>query len=281
MLRSLKDLQDYAINATDGHVGHVRDFYFDDDAWVIRYLIVDTGSWMSSRKVLISPMSIGHADWAHKVLPVAITKQQVRNSPDIDTDKPVSRQHEMGYLSYYGYENYWGGAGLWGSIPYPSKLMPGYSELVAQFRATRPKAAATPLQDPGAQSPREDPHLRSCEAMIGYHIQATDGVIGHVQGLLVDEQTWAIQYLVVDTNNWWLDHWVLVAPHWIKAMSWSDTTVSLDLTREQVKNAPEYDPSPTSQRPQDLGVYKHAGRPIHWVAEAKVKAKQDAAIVPR
>ena len=120
MLRSMKNLEDYAIRATDGIIGHVKDFYFDDEAWVIRYLVVDTGTWLSSRKVLISPISIGHPDWTDRVLPVSITKEQVKNSPDIDTQKPVSRQHEIQYLGYYGYPYYWGGAGLWGEGIDPS-----------------------------------------------------------------------------------------------------------------------------------------------------------------
>ena len=111
MLRSMKDLEDYAIRATDGTIGHVKDFHFDDKAWGIRYLVLDTGTWLSSRKVLISPIAIGHPDWAGKILPVSITKEQVKNSPDIDTDKPVSRHNEIRYRGYYGYPFYWGGPG--------------------------------------------------------------------------------------------------------------------------------------------------------------------------
>jgi hypothetical protein len=121
MLRSMKDLENYAIRATDGIIGHVKDFYFDDGTWVVRYLVVETGSWLSSRKVLISPMAIGHPEWTGRVLPVSITKEQVKNSPDIDTDRPVSRQHERQYLEYYGYPFYWGGAGLWGAGVYPGR----------------------------------------------------------------------------------------------------------------------------------------------------------------
>src|SRR6185437_9001254 len=127
MLRSTKDLLTYAVSATDGIIGHVQNFYFDDEAWVVRYLIVDTGTWLSRRRVLISPISIGHPDKENKVLPVSITKERVKNSPDIDTDKSVSRQHEMQYLGYYGYPHYWGGGGLWGSGSNPSLLMPGYT----------------------------------------------------------------------------------------------------------------------------------------------------------
>ena len=99
MLRTMKDLAGYSFKATDANIAHVTDFYFDDKAWVIRYFVVDTGNWLSSRKVLISPIAIGHPNWTEKLLPVSTTKEQVKNSPDIDTEKPVSRQHEMCSIS--------------------------------------------------------------------------------------------------------------------------------------------------------------------------------------
>src|SRR3954469_10555939 len=100
MLRNVKDLRGYAIHATDGVIGHVDDFYFDDEAWAIRYLVVETGTWLPRRQVLISPLSIGHPDWSAQLLPVSLTKAQVRDSPDIDTRVPVSRQHEATYHRY-------------------------------------------------------------------------------------------------------------------------------------------------------------------------------------
>ena len=181
MLRSMNDLEGYAIRATDGTIGHVKDFYFDDEAWVIRYLVVDTGNWLSSRKVLISPIAIGHPNWAEKVLPVSITKEQVKNSPDIDTEKPVSRQHEIRYLGYYDYPYYWGGAGLWGAGAYPGMMMTGYAGFASTPRAVRPDAEEAYARAEAARHQDDDPHLRSCNAVMSYHIQATDGEIGHVQ----------------------------------------------------------------------------------------------------
>ena len=112
MLHTIKELERYAIHATDGGIGHVRGVYFDDESWVIRYLVVDTGGWFANRKVLVSPMSVVHVDRLERTLSVSITRQQVKDSPDIDTDKPISRQHESGYLGYYGYPDYWGGGGF-------------------------------------------------------------------------------------------------------------------------------------------------------------------------
>ena len=204
MLRSMKDLDGLAVEATDGAIDHVKDFYFDNSAWVVRYLVVETGSWLSSRKVLISPISMGHPDWGAKTLPVSITKEQVKNSPEIDTERPVPRQHETEYLGYYGYPLYWGGGGLWGA---------------------------------------GDPHLRSCQAVIRYHIHATDGDIGHAQGYLVDDETWAIRYVVVNTSDRWLGHEVNIAREWIKDVCWSDASITVDRTREAVKDALLDEPS--------------------------------------
>jgi|ERR1022692_1124059 hypothetical protein len=272
MLRSMKDLEDYAIGATDGTIGHVKDLYFDDEAWVIRYLVVDTGTWLSSRKVLISPIAIDHPNWADKVLPVSITKEQVKNSPDIDTEKPVSRQHEIQYLGYYGYPYYWGGAGLWGGGTYPNIMMPDYPGFVSTPNAVESDAEKAYAQAEEVRHQDDDSHLRSCKAVISYHVQATDGDIGHVQGLLVDEETWAVRYLIVDTSNWWLGHQVLIAPEWIQDVSWPDATVSINLTQQAVKDSPPYDSAVQPDRKQEIGIHDHYGRPGYWMAEVKREA---------
>lgn len=274
MLRSTKDLEDYAIRATDGTIGHVKDFYFDDEMWVIRYLVVDTGTWLASRKVLISPIAIGQPDWTEKVLPVTITKEQVKSSPDIDTDKPVSRQHEIQYFGHYGYPFYWGGSGLWGAGIYPNMMMLGYAGLIATPPDAQPEAEQNIAQAEAEQHQDDDPHLRSCEAIVNYHIMATDGDIGHVQGMLVDEETWAIRYLIVDTSNWWLGHQVLIAPQWIQGVSWHDTTVSVNLTRQAVKDAPPYDSATQMDRDQEMGIFKHYGRPGYWTEDVKRTAEK-------
>jgi uncharacterized protein YrrD len=259
MLRRIKDLEHYAVGATDGHIGHVKDFYFDDDAWVIRYLVVDAGSWLSNREVLISPISIHNPNWVERVLPVSITQEQVRNSPGIDTHQPVSRQNEIDYLGYYGYPNYWGGGGMWGEGVYPYAMVSGY---VAEpmDRAEREQAEEDCLKAERARHRNDDPHLRSGKAVIGYHIHAADGEIGHVDDLLVDEETWAIRYFVVNTSDWWMGHKVLIAPAWITGIEWSGERVSVELTRESVKNAPAFDSISALNLQQELALFDHYRR---------------------
>lgn len=257
MLRSMRELENYSIGATDGEVGHVKDLFFDDQAWVVRYLVVETGSWFSSRKVLISPFAIGEPDWAHKRLPVNVSKDQVKNSPDIDTAQPVSRQHEMRYMDYYGYPYYWGGSGLWGDgLYYPVMASTGYTS------ADVPYARATDTKHlPG------DPHLRSCKELVDYHLHATDGDIGHVEGMLVDEETWAIRYLIINTSNWWLGHSVLIAPEWITQVSWQDSKVAVNLKRQDIKDSPRFDSSEALNRQQEMDFYRYYNRQGYWERE--------------
>jgi hypothetical protein len=264
MLRSIRDLEKYSIHAIDGDIGHARDFYFDDSTWVIRYLIVDTSVWLPNRKVLISPISMGQPDWAEKILPVKIMKEQVKDSPDIDTDKPVSRQHEMGYLGYYGYPYYWGGAGLWGESAYPYAMLKGHGDVNSDglYGGLNAEDGRT-LSGPDKEA-HDDPHLRSCKEVVGYHIDATDGDIGHIHDMLVDECTWAIRYVVVETNNWFGAHQVLIVPQWIRSVSWPDHMLSVNLNRKQVKEAPLYDSTAQLEREQEESIYRHYGRKRYW-----------------
>ena len=265
MLRNVKDLRGYAIRATDGVIGHVDDFYFDDEPWTIRYLVVETGRWRRDRQVLVSPISIGHPDWSAQLLPVSLTRAQLEESPDIDTRKPVSRQHEATYHGYFGYPHYWGGAGLWGMGAYPGSPR-AEDAIEAELKA---KHAAT-IQPP------DDHHLQSCKDLVGYHIGASDGDIGHVQDLLVDDHTWAIRYLIVNTSNWWGEHQVLIAPEWIESVSWPDKRVSVSLTREAIKKAPAYDAAAQLDREQEQAMYEHYGRPGYWTVR-EIREEQLAA----
>ena len=266
MLLNTKDLQNLAIRATDGEIGHVKDLYFDDDAWVLRYFVVETGSWLSSRKVLVSPIAVLEPDWSGKTLPVSCTMQQVKDSPDIDTDKPVSRQHEETYFGYYGYPYYWGGVGLWGEGMYPYGIMPDYVTHRPDWKE-RQREDENALSVERERHRDDDPHLRSCNHVTGYHLKARDGEIGHVAGFLVDELNWAIRYLVVDTSNWWMGHKVLIAPAWISGVHWPSETVSVDLTREAVQEAPEYDPNAVMDREWELRLHEHYGRLGYWTRE--------------
>ncbi len=265
MLRSMKDMEDCTIGATDGVIGRVRDFYFDDEAWVIRYLVVDAGDAGAAaprRKVLISPISIGQPNWSEKLLPVSLTRRQVADSPDIDTDKPVSRQQEMGYLGYYGYGSYWGGGGLWGAGIYPDELQAGL-----QSKESRTGVAARDLD--------EDPHLRSSNAVMRYYVHASDGDLGHVAGFLVDEKSWAIRYLIVNTSNWWLGHKVLIAVQWIDQIDWTECTVSIDMTRESIKHSPPYDATKPLEREHEAGIHAHYGRSGYWSREGTHEGSLD------
>jgi hypothetical protein len=254
-----KRLQNFVIHATDGELGYVHELYFDDEEWAIRYLTVDTGGWLGGRRVLISPISVVHTDWEAKRLDVALTKRQVEHSPEIDTHKPVSRQHEAAYLGYYGFPYYWGGPFLWGTAYYPTG--------VAVLETPSAEKVADRIRKESSDS-----HLRSTGAVTGYHIEAADGEIGHVDGFVVDDEAWAIRYIEVATRNWWPGKKVLVSPAWIERVSWTTSKVYVGLSREAIKDAPEYIESTPITREYENRLYFHYGRPPYWLPEAEHKS---------
>lgn len=254
MLKSVMHLQGVAIQATDGEIGKVDEFYFDDESWAIRYLVVNTSRWLDGRLVLVSPISLAQRGGESKRLDVALTKKQIENSPHIDTHKPVSRQHEAIFMGYYGYPYYWGGSDLWGLGSYPAGLTVR-REAVTAAEATEARAGKEPT----------DSHLRTTQEVAGYHIEVTDGEIGHVKDFIIDDETWAIRYLEVDTRNWWPGKKVLVSPAWIDTVSWPDSKVYVNLSRQTIKSGPEYIESMPITREFEKKLYDHYGRPAYWL----------------
>jgi hypothetical protein len=247
MLRSIDEVRGYALKAVDGEIGRCKDFLFDDEQWTIRYMVADTGKWIPGRQVLISPMSLRDPDWSSRNLPVDLTKKQVEEAPPLKDDEPVSRQHEVRLHTYYGYPYYWIGAGVWGLEATPEAL-----------RAAAEEGVTVPPE------PEGDPHLRSIDEVEGYRIQASDGEIGHVEDLIVDDETWTLRYLVVDTRNWLPGRKVLVSPSWVDDIDALQAKTFVDLTKDQVENSPEYDPRTPINRDYEVRLYDFYGRPAYW-----------------
>jgi hypothetical protein len=255
MLRSIESLKGCAVAASDGEIGSVEEIYFDDEAWGVRYLVVKTGNWIDGRRVLISPYSVIRLDPGALSVHVDLTRQQVSDSPPIDTHKPVSRQLEAEYLRYYGYPVYWGGLSVWGESSYPafsraalSPVSPKTLEQLARY----------------GDNPPGDSHLYSTDAVDGYHVEAADGNIGHVSGFIFDDEAWAIRYLCVDAQNWWPSKEVLLATEWVFLIDWFESTVSTQLTRDAIKDSPAYDSRIPLERDFETQLYAFYGKAGYW-----------------
>jgi hypothetical protein len=256
MLQHAKELEHYELRARDGKIGHVHDFLFDDRRWAVRYLVVDTGTWLDSRKVLIAPAAVSRAEWDRRLLPVDLSQEQVRNSPSIDTEQPVSREYEAALSQYYNWPAYWGAAGF----PDVGFAMPIVPIIPAEVAAAEAKSAAT-RDARAATAVQEDRHLRSVRTVTGYSIEATDGAIGHVDDFLIDDRSWDVRYLIVDTRNWWPGKKVIVAPQWIHEVGWEEAKVFVDLTRNAIKTSPAYDPNQQVTPDYAGQLHQHYDRP--------------------
>jgi uncharacterized protein YrrD len=254
MLYKAKTLKGYRLDSLDGVIGKVKEFYFDDQHWAIRYLVADTGNWLTGRQVLISPHALVAVIEEEQRIAIDLTKKQIEDSPSLNSDKPVSRQFEETYYGYYGYPAYWGGPYMWGSHSYP---------LIARDGEKRRKSTQN--------EKTWDPHLRSTHDVSGHNVQATDGEIGHVDDFIIDDETWAIRYLVIDTRNWWPGKKVLVSPQWIERVSWSELKVFVNLPRETIKQSPEYTEESLLTRDYETGLHRHYNRKGYWVDEPAAK----------
>lgn len=250
MYRQISELRNYVLEATDGELGRCKDFLFDDRSWTIRYMVADTRKWLPGRKVLISPVSLGTPDWGRSRFPVNLTQEQVKESPPLEEDQPVSQHYEQRLLSYYHYPYYWAGPLAWGYQAMPSPVVGPVKREVSK-------------QPEEPEIPERTAHLRSAHEVKGYHLQAQDDEIGHVEDFLVDDQTWRIRYIIVDTSNWLPGRKVLVATDWFQDVSWHQRHVYVDLTRREVKESPEYREG-VMDRSYEERLFGHYGARPYW-----------------
>ena len=215
-LKCTKSLVGKKIHATDGTIGHVHDFYFDDQSWMVRYLVVDTGSWLTGRQVLLSADAFGEIGTEIEILKAALSRRQIEESPSIGSHLPISRQYEEEYYSYYGWPTYWGGVGM------------GYAE------TTYP--ATVPLPEKAFHSHKTEAHLQSVHDVRGYHIKATDGDLGYVDSFLFGSQDWQIRKIVVKTGVWNLGKEIHLFPEEIKSINYEKSFVEVRLSKAKLSN---------------------------------------------
>ncbi len=245
------------MGATDGEIGKVKDFYFDDLTWTIRYLVVETGNWLLNRQVLISPEALLECDWENETFPVNLTKEQIEKSPEIDTHQPVSRQHEVKLYAYYPWTNYWGG-GMWGGGMWPGGMGPAGMMMPMSYLPIE-DAAKESKNTPDAE-PDSNPHLRSANSVQGYTINAIDDIIGDVEDFIVDDSNWTILYMVVDTGNWFPGKKVTISPDLIQEINWATSEVTVNASVERVKNSPEYDASKQPNKEYEVNLKDYYGQ---------------------
>ena len=226
MLQSLKHIYGKTLGASDGDIGQVKDFYFDDQNWIVRYVVADTGSWLSGLLVLIPPQAFGSFLIDGERLLVNLTRDQIENSPSIESHKPVSRQYEEAYHRYYGWPPYWSAGGMFGVAGISSAPQPLGS-------IEQPGSGSSPHKD-------DDPHLRSTQTVSGYQIQTKDGPSGHVTDFLVEEKGWAISHLVVESGHWYSGKEIVIPVNLIERVSYEESTVFVATTRKSILEIPEY-----------------------------------------
>jgi len=252
MLRLANELKGFKLAATDDELGRVKDFLIDEEHWTVRYMVADTGRWIPHRKVLISPISLEQPDWDGKLFPVKLSKEEVKNQPELDTDAPVSRKYEKAWHEKYGYPYYYGAG---------TSMAWGYGIVPASMFEER--RTDVELGEPG--EPSDDRHLRSVAELRGYHVVSGGSTeLGTVSDMVVDDETWAIRYLVVDTRKAIGGVDALLAPAWCGEIDWAGKTIPCDLPPEKVKTAPGFTPEVPINRNYEQQLHDFYGKDSYW-----------------
>ena len=260
MLFAVSGLMGCAVQASDGEVGAVKDFLFDDETWKIRWMVVDAGHWLPGRRVFIHPSAIAPLTLPPKptlpmmsmgetlTLTVNLTRSQIEAGPHAHVDEPVTRDMEALLYDHYGWDPFWG-ASYFGPT-----LLPNAEAQLVREAARRAAEAETPPLD-GAD------HLHSVSEFKGYTVHALDGDIGHVENLFADDANWDIRYLVIATRNWWPGKIVQLSPYAVKDVDWFGEQVNMNVTRDQVRSAPAWDPLAMMDKASEDELHRHFGWP--------------------
>lgn len=261
---SAKKLTGYDVFAIDGQVGVLEDFLFDDEKWTIRYFVIGVGNWLDKRQVLLSPICLDMVDQNRAGLNVIADKQTIKDSPDVLSEPPISRQQEVKIHNHYGWSHYWAGNELWGPHPSPRALTSlGRGKMGDEEVDDKVFEEVRELQEKSQPT-----NLRSIKEiasqLTGYSISAQDGNFGHVDDVLIDEDTWTIRYFVIDTMKWWPSKHVIISPDWITDISWADRHVVIDLTQQDIKDGPVYDPDQTLSKPFEEEVHDAYKKKAYW-----------------
>lgn len=247
MLRSIKDIHDYEMTARDGNVGRTETLLFDDQSWRVQYVVADTGGWLSDEHVVLKPDLLQAPDGEKRSIGINLTKAAVERSPSIDTHRPVSQQQVSDPIRW---PSVWAMEGMYVGLA----VIP---EVKRADEARKAREIETAVVN-------GDPHLRSTKEVIGYHIHALNGDIGHVEDFILDDEQWTIRYLAIDTRNWLPGRKVLVAPQWTEEIDWMDQEISVNLTRESIEKSPSYNPSAPVNRQYEEELYDYYGRQVYW-----------------
>ncbi|NQU43209.1 PRC-barrel domain-containing protein [bacterium] len=252
MIRSLKEIEGYGIQAKDRRIGHVADFLFDVKAAVVRYLVVDTRNWLLGKKVLIALPALGTVDSEEETFSVGLTADQVKESPDMEADRPVSRQKELELHRYYEWAPYWWPAG---GLEGGALTVPAPEEFLEEKGAVDRRREA------------EDPNLWSLNDIAGYDVHASDGAVGHIEDMLANDSGWLVRYYVINTRKWLPGgRHILVASDWVTNVSWNAREAAVDLSRDIIRSSPEYDSSQPVSREYEGVLYEHYGKSEYWLA---------------
>ncbi|MDQ0207815.1 PRC-barrel domain-containing protein [Alkalicoccobacillus murimartini] len=265
MFIQAKTLESFSMNATDGELGSIADLYFESNTFTLRYFVGDTRTWFFGGKVLLSPEAVTSIDAEKEHINVNETKEQIKNSPKPSEHEPVSRQYEAELRDHYGWKHYWGapiggvGAGMGTPGAYPAA--PG---LIIPPPVSNPQSDQGEYESEALSHQTNHNFLQSINDLRGYTIHAKNGEVGKVLDFMLNEHDWSINYIIVDVGGVFTREPVPLAAEWITDISWQDKTITVNVEKELIERAPNYELHEPFTREHEAELYSHYNRKTYW-----------------
>ncbi|QRR00830.1 PRC-barrel domain-containing protein [Dyadobacter sandarakinus] len=229
MERSFKSLTHYGLGAIDGEIGKICDVYVDGATWHICYWIVDTGTLLDQRKVMIAAHSVLGIECRNKTFETSLSRNQIKDSPVIDTNKAESNQQEI--ISDH-FRNYW-------FLPIKHGV----------------------LLDKEANRGISNINLRSLEVLLSCKIYGTDSYLGRVIDYILDTKYWKIDYLIIEIGGLFRSQKVLIPIKLINTINWTVLVININMAKKEFGQLQCYDPQGRVNILSDGSFLDYHGRP--------------------
>jgi len=197
-----RNLYGTSVDASDGRLGNIIDFLFDDQRWHVGHLVLNAGRWLRRRRVTLPYDTIVMKDWSDRhVFIEGLTRQQIRISPATETRVPISLHESLAEVTIMDWDTY----------------------LVNTTFTDHPWQIS------------DDPHIHNTRDVVGYHVQGSDGPIGYVSDFVINDESWSVSDLVVNMRNWLPGRQILIPTAHIEEVRGANRSMRISLSRKSIR----------------------------------------------
>jgi hypothetical protein len=223
MLKNVDTFKNNEVHASDGMIGIIRDLYFDTQDLILKFMVIDTQSWLENREILISPESVKRFNWDRNKFDLGLLKRRIEQSRVISIDEPAGPGGRKQSREYYFLSTYWDSERAGGNLA----------------------------------------HLLKDSELKRFDICLSDGRIGGTAGIIIEESTWKVEFIIVDADSMEAGKLVPLPAGWINRIDPKEGIIHVDLNKEDILNAPTFPAEELEDESNEKALYNYYSRHLY------------------